>query len=59
MHSAELEAVAINSAAQEEATKLLRNAKAELASLENAVSSARAYLKNLSRVVAEIKDLEN
>ena len=59
IHSAELEAVAISSAAQEESTKLLRNAKAELASLENAVSSAKAYLKNLSRVVTEIKGLED
>ena len=59
LHSAELEAVAISSSAQEEAGKLLRNAKAELASLENAVSSAKAYLKNMSRVVTELKDLEN
>lgn len=58
IHSAELEAVAISSAAQEEAGKLLRNAKAELASLENAVSAAKAYMKNLSKVVTELKDLE-
>ncbi|CAB4540428.1 MAG: hypothetical protein F2536_00950 [Actinobacteria bacterium] len=59
IHSAELEAVAISSAAQEEAGKLLRNAKAELASVENAVAAAKAYLKNLSTVVAELKNLED
>jgi chromosome segregation ATPase len=59
VHSAELEAVAISSAAQEEANKLVRNAKAELAGLENAVQSSRTYLKNLGRVISEIKDMEN
>jgi hypothetical protein len=51
--------VAISSAAQEEANKLVRNAKAELAGLENAVQSSRTYLKNLGRVISEIKDMEN
>jgi hypothetical protein len=59
VHSAELEAVAISSAAQEEASKLVRNAKAELAGLENAVQSSRTYLKNLGRVISEVKDLED
>ncbi len=59
VHSAELEAVAINSAAQDEANRLVRNAKAQLASLENAVLSSKTYLKNLGRVISEIKDLED
>jgi cell division septum initiation protein DivIVA len=59
VHSAELEAVAISSAAQEEATRLVRNAKAELAGLENAVLSSKTYLKNLGKVVSGLRDLED
>jgi cell division septum initiation protein DivIVA len=55
VRSAELEAVATGSKAQDEAANLVRNARAELAELENKVLSSKTYLENLRSVVAELE----
>lgn len=59
VHAAELEAVALSDQAQTQANDLVRNARAELANLQNAVLSSKTYLKNLRSVVAEIQNLED
>ena len=59
VHAAELEALDISEKAQQEAKSLVRNAKAELSNLENAVLSSKTYLKNLRSVVAELEKLED
>ena len=59
VHAAELEAVQIAEKAKEEAKSLVRNARAELSNLENAVLSSKTYLKNLRSVVAELENLED
>lgn len=58
VHVAELEAVALSDQAQREAFDLVRNARAELENLQNAVLSSKTYLNNLRSVVAEVEKLE-
>ena len=45
----------MGSKAQAEAAELVRNAKAELAKLENKVLSSKTYLENLRSVVADLE----
>jgi len=59
VHAAELEALQTAEAARSEASELVRDAKSDLAVLQNAVESSKTYLENLRSVVAELERFED